>query len=470
MGGIATVPRRTLLLLGGLAVAAAAFVLRLPFLHAPLTSDEGGYAEIARLWARGAALYRGDWIDRPQGLVLAFRGLLAVGATTTVDLRLAAAGAGAVLALLVLAIGVRTLGLRPGFAAGAFAAVAAASPWIEGFTLAGELLAAVAAAAAIAVLLYAERHLPAVLAAGVLAGCALMVKQSAFDAAGAGIVVLALGRDRRALTEAAVFALGVAAPVVAGVAASGDAGAWYDAVVGYGAHASLIDQPLGSRLSGLAGALPRLALALGPAIALAVVGWRRSHPLVRAWTVCAVLGVCAGGAFHAHYFLELVAPCSLLAAAGVARAGRLGVRVALAAAAVVVVAAVPLWFRSGTAQARWLWPNERHLLADPAVARYIRAHTPPSASVYVVWAAADLYYLADRRPALRYLWLRNVETVAGALGEVDRLLARRTPAFVVVAQPPETVDRSGRTAALLRANYRLATTIEGVAVLERRPR
>lgn len=470
MGAIATVPRRTLLLLGGLAVAAAAFALRLPFLHAPLTADEGGYAEIARLWARGATLYRGDWVDRPQGLVLVFRALLAAGATTTIDLRLAAAAAGAALGLLVLAIGARTLGVRPGIAAGALAAVAAASPWIEGFTLAGELLAAVAAAAAVLALLLAGRRLPLVLAAGVLAGCALMVKQSAFDGAGAGLVVLALGRDRRAAAATAIFAAGVAAPIVAGAAASGDVAAWYHAVVGYGAHASLVDQPIGARLGALGGSLPRLALALGPAIVLAVWGWRRSHPLVRAWAVFAVLGVCAGGAFHAHYFLQLVAPCSLLAAAAIARAGRLGARVALAAAVLVAAAAAPLWFRSGTAQARALWPSDRHLLTDAAVARYVRAHTRASEPVYVLWAAADLYYLADRRPALRYLWLRNVQTIAGALGEVDRLLERRTPALVVVEQPPEVVDPSGRTAALLSANYRPAATIGGVQVLERRAR
>jgi hypothetical protein len=117
-----------------------------------------------------------------------------------------------------------------------------------------------------------------------------------------------------------------------------------------------------------------------------------------------------------------------------------------------------------------LWPSGRHLLTDAVVARYVRAHTRPSASVYVLWAAADLYYLADRRPALRYLWLRNVETIRGALDEADRLLASRAPALVVVEQPPETVDRSGRTTALLRANYRPEATIGGVTVLERDPR
>ena len=32
--------------------AALAVAWRLPFLHAPLTADEGGYAEVARLWSR----------------------------------------------------------------------------------------------------------------------------------------------------------------------------------------------------------------------------------------------------------------------------------------------------------------------------------------------------------------------------------------------------------------------------------
>ena len=49
--------------------------MRLPFFDAPLTADEGGYAEAARLWGRGATLYRDIWVDRPQGLILVFRGV-----------------------------------------------------------------------------------------------------------------------------------------------------------------------------------------------------------------------------------------------------------------------------------------------------------------------------------------------------------------------------------------------------------
>ena len=41
--------RRTVILVG-LGAAALAVLLRLPFFGTPLTADEGGYAEAARLW------------------------------------------------------------------------------------------------------------------------------------------------------------------------------------------------------------------------------------------------------------------------------------------------------------------------------------------------------------------------------------------------------------------------------------
>jgi hypothetical protein len=50
--------------------------VRLPFVWGGLGMDEGGYAYVAQQWARGGRLYSSVWIDRPQGLVLAYRLLL----------------------------------------------------------------------------------------------------------------------------------------------------------------------------------------------------------------------------------------------------------------------------------------------------------------------------------------------------------------------------------------------------------
>ena len=456
---------------GGGALVAAAFALRIPFLNVPLTADEGGYAEVARLWAHGASLYRSDWVDRPQGLVLAFRAALAGGATSLLQLRLVAAAAGAALVVLVFAIGATFGGRRLGLWAAALAATAGASPYVEGFTLAGELLASLLASASILLVLVHRRRprLVFLVLAGVAAGCAVMVKQSAFDAAAATLFVLATERRSGRCRELAVFALAAAAPVATAAAGSGNPAAWYQAVVGYGAHASTT-QPLLKSLALAAAAIPPFALALGPAFVLAFVGWREAPTLLRAWPVAAFVGVCVGGAFHAHYFLQLVAPLSVLAALGARRLGRRAWPAVAVAAVAAVAAAAPLYALSSRAQAAEIWPADTHLLTDAAVAAYVRAHTLPWQPICVIWAAADVYYLADRRPAYPYLWLRNLQSIPGALAGADRVLSARRPALVVEAQKPQIIDPSGRTSAILRRDYRTVDEVEGVPILAPRAR
>src|SRR4030095_10799872 len=86
-----------------------------------------------------------------------------------------------------------------------------------------------------------------------------------------------------------------------------------------------------------------------------------------------------------------------------------------------------------------------------------------------LWAGADVYYLADRRPALPYMWLRPVESIDGAIVSTRRLLAARRAALVVLAQKPDEVDASGATGRILRRNYRIATFKGGIPILEVRP-
>jgi hypothetical protein len=147
-------------------------------------------------------------------------------------------------------------------------------------------------------------------------------------------------------------------------------------------------------------------------------------------------------------------------------------RLLIAATAAVAVATVavtlPLWFESGTAQAKTIWPHDPHLQHDATLVRYVRAHTRPGQPIYALWAAADVYYLADRPPALPYLWIRNVESVPGALDRARAMLAAGRPALVALVQPPSAVDGSGRTAAILAGRYREVAHVEGVPVL--RPR
>jgi hypothetical protein len=454
-----------------LLLPAVAVASRLPFLRAPLTADEGGYAEIARLWSHGSRLYQDVWVDRPQGLILAFRALRALGLGSTAGLRAAAAGI-AVLALAGTAlVALRLCGRRAAVVAAVLVATAGASPSIESFTLTGELLASVPVLASmLAFIRYLGTRRPAWLAAaGVLSGLALTVKQSAFDAMLAALAFLLLREGRRGLRAAALLTLSTLLPPALAAAAAGAPGRWWFAVVGYrGLGNSVVTSPPEHQLAQLASSLPAAALALALPAALAVVGWSRAPLLARLWLGAAALGVAGGGSYHAHYWQQLVAPLCVLAGAGgerllAARPRAALVAVGLAAAAVAALPA-PLWSATGRAQAAAVWPDDPHLETDAAVAAYVDRHTAPGQPVLVLWAAADVYYLADRPPAARYLWSRNLETIPGALAAVRELLAARRPALVIAVQRPASLDPSGETGRILRRRYQLVARVRGVPV------
>ena len=82
-----------------------------------------------------------------------------------------------------------------------------------------------------------------------------------------------------------------------------------------------------------------------------------------------------------------------------------------------------------------------------------------------MWAAADIYYLADRDPAVRYMWFRNIQAIPGALGEARRALAGPDPpALVVVENLPGGMDQTGATGRILRTRYRRVAAVAGVPI------
>ncbi|MDQ3894458.1 MAG: glycosyltransferase family 39 protein, partial [Actinomycetota bacterium] len=201
--------------LAALVAAPLALGARAAFWGAPLTADEGGYAEVARLWKSGVRLYDGAWVDRPQGLLLVFRGLLDVGGGSTESLRILAAVVAIVVVVATIVVALRICGSIESIAAGLLLATFAASPFIESFTLSGELLAALPAVLSLLAFtsyLRAPRRLWLVLA-GLLTGCAIMIKQSAFDA-GLAAVLFVLATERgRGVPRAVLLVLAALVPV-----------------------------------------------------------------------------------------------------------------------------------------------------------------------------------------------------------------------------------------------------------------
>ena len=446
-------------------LVALAVGLRAAWFDAPLTADEGGYAEIARLWAHGGHLYGSLWVDRPQGLIIVFRALIAAGITSTVGFRLVAAGLAGILVVLTFALGTKLRDRRTGALAAALVATAGASPFIESFTLSGELLASVFSTAALLMFLHSKQGSLAWLPlSGLAAGSAWMVKQSAFDAA--AVVAVSIGFDRTARSRLGVFVGAAMIPVAIGVIGSGDPIGWYRDVIGYGVNASG-GESLVQRVASFANTAVPAAKALLPVVLIAGLGWRHAPRLVKVWLSAACVGVLLGGNFHQHYYLQLVVPLSLVAAF-IRLPHQLDAWAVAAVGAVTVAIVLPLYASDDIAQAKAIWPGDAHLITDGTVARFLSRHSTYRQPIYVVWAAADLYYLADRRPAFPYLWLRNLETINGAVGEVHQVLEEQKPELVVLEQPSGVIDPTGRTRALLARDYRLIARVDGVPILSRR--
>ena len=449
-----------------------AVLARLPFLHTPMTADEGGYAEVARLWSHGAVLYQGAWVDRPQGLLIIFRAMLHVDGGSAEALRALAAVAGALVVAVTMVVTARLAGRIPATIAGLAMATVGAAPFIESFTLSGELLASFfAVASLLAFVLYLERSAPGwLIAAGLLTGCAVLVKQSAFDAGAAAALYLVWTRRRGGVAPAAALVAAAFVPVVIAATTAQSFHDWWYAMVTYRDQAdSILTGSLHARLDQARQSLPAAVRGLGVLTLLALAGWRRWPLLGVLWLGFATLAVIGGGNFHNHYYQQMVPPLSLLAGIGGAELWRSRnvawtAVVAVALAATVFVTA-PLWFDSPNAQARTIFPDDPHLQTDAAVVRYLRAHTRPGQRIFVMWAAADLYYLSGRDPSFRYMWFRNIQAIPGALGQARRMLAgARPPALVVGINSPASMDPSGRTQRILDTRFRKVATVAGVPI------
>jgi hypothetical protein len=461
--------------LGALLAVALAVLARLPFLGAPLTADEGGYAEVARLWQRSHTLYAEAWVDRPQGLVLVYRGISDLGLGSTVGFRAAAAFVAALTVLATMLVALRLGGRIAASAAALLLATAGSSPFIESFTLSGELLATLPAALSLlAFVAYLRRgRTELLLVAGLLTGTAFMVKQSALDAGMAAVAYLVWTRGRRALGPVSLLVTAAAIPLAFGALTAASVGDWWYAVFAYrGQGDSLVTGSLPWRAHLLWLSLPAASKALALVGLLAGIGWRRSPLLARLWLGAAAVGVLGGGNFHTHYYIQLAPPLAVIAGFGVAAlwdsAGRIAWAACGGTAAAGLAIAAPIWFVSGAAQARAIWPHDPHLVHDRTVARYVRGHTRPTQTVYVLWAAADLYYLADRAPSFDYLWYRNVQAIPGALPKAEAMIAARKPVLIVAVQAPWAMDRTGQAGRILRAEYRRTRVVAGVPIYERR--
>ncbi|HWJ97042.1 MAG TPA: hypothetical protein VNQ33_02715 [Acidimicrobiales bacterium] len=468
---------------------AASVLLRLPYLHAPLTVDEAGALTVARSWAAGQRLYLDTFVDRPQGVIVVFQRWDGLVGPSTTSVRALAILAG-LSVVLGTAVAARVASGR--WAAGAVAAwivaTVSSSAAIEGHAANGELLAGAATvpAAAVGALVAARRIPPPWLAAaGALAAAGLTVKQSAFDVLAALAVWIAvaawrgwLGR-RAAAAMAGWLALGAGA--VLGAAAGHGATLGWDAyayaVYGFRIHArSAIAGPQGSRMAvTLLVALPLL----GPAAWLALRRLRTldgpvsrrlrpEHVLVLLWIAVATAGFFAGGNYHRHYWIQLAFPVAVASAVAITAGPRQTERDLVRTTALAV--ALPLAI-SAVLIARPSLERDPRVAADAAIARWYRQHRPsPDAGLLPLCASVTLYVDAGQLPRTPYLWVDHVRSGRGAIPKLVALLdGPDRPTYLAMHNPARRCDPTGRLGRAIARHYRAAATVDGVDVLEATP-
>lgn len=426
-------------------------LVRLPFLGS-IGPDEGGYAYVAWQWSRGAALYRSAWVDRPQGLILAYRLLISI-AHSAWAIRLGAVAAGAAVTLLVAAAGRLLAGPAAGFLAGGIYAIAGIGPHIEGYTFNGELAAAVPATAAVVVALVARRRDSGrwLVAAAALGGTAMLMKQSGFDGLAVVFAVALLGRER--LKSAALVCAGAAVPLGASAIAGWLSGwrFYWSAVVGDHLDAA----SSASRATRLLESLPAAGRDLLPLAAAALLGlWlSRKQPfqlqIGLVWLAAALAGVNVGGLYWPHYYVQLLAPLCVLAALALARIRNRTVGwVAAGLAALPALLFLGVLVHASDFRSDRMVKYTLGFENDQRIARYVRSHSSPEASVYALDSRADFYFLADRRAASPYLWAHPLDAIPGARASLARALAApERPRFVVLFQraPLHGTERSLRS-------------------------
>lgn len=435
--------------------------------------DEAGFLMVGAGWHDGSTLYGDYWVDRPP-LLLWITDL----AGTLTGLRLLGLLA-SVLAVLGIAWAAHVARgpVAARWAAGA-AALFGVAQWLGVARVNGEMLATPFVAWSIALTLYAVLRAttwrtPAAIAAGVLAMCALAIKQSIVEAfvfaiALSAAVAVSRPETRRVVVRVLAWgALGglVAAGIMllAAEARGTSPSALFDAVVTFRAEAGEV-----IRTSASEATPQRLGLMLatwavsGLGAATVLVVWqgvRLRDPALLATAATLLTGLVValfGGSYWAHYLIQLI-PAASLAIGLVAERVSPALLRRLAAATVVVTLANLVW-------AVGLQPDDNG--RQHAVGTWLDAAGTPTDTAVVTYGQPNILFEAGMSSPYRYLWSLPVRTRDADLGELAGVLGSpERPTWIVDWSGLHSwgID-PGRTEAVLRDGYRRVATVCGKPV------
>jgi hypothetical protein len=385
------------------------------FLRPYWNPDEGYLATEARMLAVGGTLYV-DVVDRkPPLLPWLYQGCFWLfGSDSLWPLCVLAVCAHLATALLLASVARRRWGGRAGLVAGVLSLLLSIGLSPEDTQAASfEVFMLPATAAAF---WCADRRSWG--CAGLTTAFAAMVKQTGGAVLLPALWMLHRSGDRR-LQGLARLLGGLLLPIAALTVLTGPRSFFFWVVSGSGDYAALDGAWLTAlgRAAGNAALLGAAALVLVTALARAPRASFREDADLWVWFGASALGVATGLHFFGHYYLQLVPPLALLGTHALVRAGprwtRAGVAWTALASAVFLVLGL-------------VWSTQP-MTRTQSVAAAIDARTTPGQSVLVWGMHPEIYWLADRAPASRYLTAGLLTNFAGGRGGrsvgVDRGMA-----------------------------------------------
>jgi len=455
----------------------AVVLLRLPYLWAPMSPDEGGFLTVAGQWnGRGASLYGSYWVDRPPLLLTVYQLADRTGGLTALRLTGCVAAA---LTVWCCAGAARNLAGRTAQSLTALVAAALlASPILGVEPVNGELLAApfVAATALAATSVLASRRagrpeLAAAAAAGFLSVAALLVKQNMAD----GLVFTGLlwctawlqgamdgRRLRRLLASSAVGALGAVAVVTVWILLRGTSpGGVLYAMYPFRIRAAgvMTARDTASSLARLHRLLTEWVLSGIPLVLAAFAALlARYRPLRPAYVALlgtaaySILSILAGGNYWNHYLVEGIVAASLCA--GLLVVQRAGLARVLT---ILVVASSGLAWADGLVQRT----DDGGVVAGRSIAAVAR----PGDTIVSAFGDADIVRVSGLRSPYPYLWSLPTHTLDPHLTHLATTMrGSAAPTWLVVRGPSTYRFLTRHVGPLLRAHYHAVTEVCGRTV------
>lgn len=488
-----------------------AVLVRMPFLHVPLITDEGGYAYTTHYGLSGKTLYHLLWFDRTQGILWVYRVIFQTLGQTIFAIRLFAALYNAGSALLVYVIGRKLADKRTGLLAALLFALFSVMPHVQGFTANAELFMTLPALASLALLLPADalRIDPTaalfsrtntvatrrILFSGLCAGVAVIIKPAEIAAIIVAAALLLLAARRagtswrgivrtQALLGVAVF-VGVLPAIIDGFARDGRA--YIRQVLLYrGATESIISPHAIGRLGhSIANSLvvggdvlPLVILTV-----LALTAYRHTLPtdarrLAPLWFFASLGGIALGGNWFTHYFFQLLPPLAIYGAIGVraafVRGGAALWRVRLATmlslSVMLTAAYAGHYFVAQPAEISWDLYHDRAYQAQGPLVEYLKANSRPNDRIYIAFEAPEVYYLSERQSAFPVVWrqplLSDPATFNRLIGTLDTPAG---PEYIVDLDAPRFQRAHDRLRPVLERRYQLVAIIQGIQVYRRVP-